>query len=102
MAEDIPRTEATNIRQEVALPGIVADVQMTNAQGPLLLEVAVSHKEDSEKRQNLEALDWRCIEIDLSRASDRRLLSTQNRYSAGSFDWSAKVLSQRSFSTMCS
>ncbi|WP_431025637.1 competence protein CoiA family protein [Halomonas sp. H5] len=71
VAEAIPRADATDIRQEVALPGIVADVQLMDAQGPLLVEVAVSHKVDDEKRQKLGALGWRCIEIDLSRVSDR-------------------------------
>lgn len=79
VAEATPRVEATDIRQEVALPGIVADIQVTDAQGPLLVEVAVSHKVDAEKRQKLEALGWRCIEIDLSRASDRRLTPAELR-----------------------
>lgn len=69
VTEAIPRTKATEVRQEVTLPGIVADIQLKDAIGPLLVEIAVSHKVDEEKRQKIDLLGWRCIEIDLSRLS---------------------------------
>lgn len=69
VTEAIHRVTATDIRHEVSLSGMVADIQLEDAQGPLLVEVAVSHKIDDEKREKLAVLGWRCIEIDLGNVS---------------------------------